>query len=338
MQPQRQHPGNGPAGPNYHGAGAFQNFIYDRLQVPPQAIAIVSGVGGAIKNTAEAIGTAATLGNAAVATKDYVCSTTGLCGVSKDDFVPEFKDANEEIEYFLRETADSSEEGHAYKRRKVSEGPVTSKSSTTVGLAVITVPEDSSKLLTRTELKWFDETVGSYGDTGQHVYIQTSPYFYPLNGIASGSGPNQRTGAVVTNYSLEVVVNLAVGSGSLMGNFPSLVRLTCLYDKQSNGALPLDSDLYVDPGNLDPWINSFYNLENSRRFTILWDKIIPVNISSGYLNALHVKTDLKQLKTVFDDEKFEDVPMMTGAIYVAVSSSGTNVLRLILKSRLRFRG
>lgn len=336
MQPQPQHPGNGPAGPNYHGAGAFQNFIYDRLQVPPQAIAIASGIGGAIKTSADVLGTAATLTNAAVATKDYVCSTTGLCGTS-GDYVPEFKDAQEEIEYFLRETADP-EEGKAYKRRKVSEGPPNSQSSTTVGLAVINVPLDSTKLGYRTELKWFDETVGSYGDSTRTVYIYTHPYFYALNGIASGSGPSERTGAVVTNYSLEVVVNLAVGSGSLTGNYPSLVRLTCLYDKQANGTLPEDSAVFMDPGTLDPWINSFYNLENSRRFTILWDKIIPVNISSGYLNALHVKTDLKQLKTVYDDEKFDDVPMMTGAIYVAVSSSGTNVLRLILKSRLRFRG
>ena len=122
MQPQPQHPGNGPAGPNYHGAGAFQNFIYDRLQVPPQAIAIASGIGGAIKTSADVIGTAATISNAAVATKDYVCSATGLCTTSADDTLNRVDDTIQDAVEYL-EAADPTAEGHAYKRRKISEGP-----------------------------------------------------------------------------------------------------------------------------------------------------------------------------------------------------------------------
>jgi len=90
-----------------------------------------------------------------------------------------------------------------------------------------------------------------------------------VNGFAQGAGQNQRIGRKVQMKSM--IFRYTMNTNAYAAD----QRILIVYDKQSDGILPLITDiLQNDPGSgLNPTYNAPMNLNNSDRFVILADEI-----------------------------------------------------------------
>jgi len=118
-----------------------------------------------------------------------------------------------------------------------------------------------------------------------------------LNTIAQGNGPSERKGrkVVVTKVSVRWLASLPATATQA----PGQLRLILGIDKQCNGTAldPAVADNVglieeTRPGSSDP-VLGFYNLANSKRFTILYDKRVTLNamtVNSTPLSGVVTKT------------------------------------------------
>jgi len=127
---------------------------------------------------------------------------------------------------------------------------------------------------TGTEQKFLDVQIAdaSVGATGD---IQNSG---TLLVIASGAGESQRVGRKVTIRKMmvrgEATLNEYDGATAADASAANRVRIIFYLDKQCNGAAATAGDI-LGPGTVN--VNSFNELVNKGRFTILKDKIITLN-------------------------------------------------------------
>ena len=106
------------------------------------------------------------------------------------------------------------------------------------------------------EWKYFDGTTAA-------INMSTTGSIFCINGLAPGTAANQRIGMRVTLRSLEFRYRI-VATGTALA---SINRVIVLFDKQANGALPAPTDI------LNPYATwGMRNLENRKRFKIIWDK------------------------------------------------------------------
>lgn len=90
-----------------------------------------------------------------------------------------------------------------------------------------------------------------------------------LNGLARGDDINQRNGREVLLKSIEIRLRNLVTAGT---GTEQTHRVCIVYDRQSNGAAPTIADILSAPNVLYP-----RNLENRRRFKILYDRAFTLN-------------------------------------------------------------
>jgi len=113
------------------------------------------------------------------------------------------------------------------------------------------------------ELKNFDQDNG-----GNIVAAQIIATVRTLNvGIIQGTTPLTHIGRKVMMKSITLRWQ---GSLAPTTTGSSPLRIVIIYDKQANGALPATTDVFATDV-----INCFQNLDNSFRFVVLVDRIIP---------------------------------------------------------------
>lgn len=98
-----------------------------------------------------------------------------------------------------------------------------------------------------------------------------------LNGIATGTNATNRVGRRITMTALQLRVNVTLATTSV-GSSP--LRFLVVYDKQTNGANPMATDVLVNDT-----IDSNMNLGNSRRFETLCDIEFPCIGTAGPQSA-----------------------------------------------------
>lgn len=99
--------------------------------------------------------------------------------------------------------------------------------------------------------------------------VGTTPVFFLLNGMTSGSGLDQHIGREVTLKSLEIKYVVGPEAGVTVDQ---MVRVLLVYDRQTNGAAPAVTDVLTSQSSVSP-----RNLENRHRFKILYDRTLPIN-------------------------------------------------------------
>lgn len=101
----------------------------------------------------------------------------------------------------------------------------------------------------------------------------TSTYnSYLLNGIAAGTGANQRIGRKIVMTSLffrwRIGVDLNSGTNYL-NSVPGDARLVIVYDSQANGTAPTWTDVFTNASPV-----ALMNMANRDRFKVLFDKMV----------------------------------------------------------------
>lgn len=129
------------------------------------------------------------------------------------------------------------------------------------------------------ELKFFDtdHTVSTVSETGT-ITDNT------LNAMNAGTGESQRVGRVIFVKGIYVKGSIRLGSNSVLADSSNRCRIIMYIDKQANGAAATVGNI-LDATGAAVSIDSFRNLENSSRFTILSDKIVHIAASIGSTGA-----------------------------------------------------
>lgn len=166
-------------------------------------------------------------------------------------------------------------------------------------------------------------------DTSISITPSTTGIITTLNGLARGDTLDTREGRQVRWKSLEYDCEFYINPSSVNSNF---VRTMFVIDKQPNAAAPgigaiLDSVSTVSQRNLD----------NRKRFVILYDKVIQLNVDSKDQARRHWYKAL-DMKTVYDSSNNGDITdITTNSIYfVALSNVAAVLPTLTGNVRLRF--
>ncbi len=118
--------------------------------------------------------------------------------------------------------------------------------------------------------------------------------------VGRDTGPSDRIGRNFTIRSLQWRFNIVKQIG-----IPSVtIRVAVVHDKQSNGKVPTQEDIWViQPSGLtQPQWQQYRNLENISRFEILWDKTYtldawtgnqsPTSINDTYYKKVNIKVEM----------------------------------------------
>jgi len=111
-----------------------------------------------------------------------------------------------------------------------------------------------------------------YIDTYDNVQTLVAGQNTLLNGIANGTGINERNGRQVQVVAIEMRFQIAPISLSALG---SVVRIIVSVDRQANGSTFALSDMLVQ----QPFTLSPYRQDSLERFTALYDETF---VTSGY--------------------------------------------------------
>jgi len=117
------------------------------------------------------------------------------------------------------------------------------------------------RLFDNTEKKNIDNT------SGMITFNQTTANTLLCNAVDDGTLATQRIGRRITMTSLEYRF---AGAMAPTTTGASPLRLTIIYDRQPNGVLPTAAQAFAADS-----IHSMMNLNNSKRFKVLVDEIIP---------------------------------------------------------------
>ena len=179
-------------------------------------------------------------------------------------------------------------------------------------------------LLSTGELKAVDTSVNQSADTTGGVVL--------LSGIARGDDINQRTGREVTLRSIECRFLGRVTAGT---GIDQQQRLLLVYDRQSNGAAPTVADVLGSANVLYP-----RNLENRRRFKVLYDRYFQLN-ASGEPGSEKVFKFYRRLRhpMVFNSGNAGTVADITsGAIHAVIcGSAAPGATAGTIQGRVRIR-
>ncbi len=153
------------------------------------------------------------------------------------------------------------------------------------------------------ENKFFD--VEHTGSSVAVTWGTEEPATTNLTAIAQGDGESNRDGRkyIINSIHIKGFVHTAVAESSAAPLEDVLVRLVLVHDKQTNGAQLTATDV-MDGGQTDD-INSFRNLQFTKRFNVLWDKtflIVRNNTNEGAINlfaANATKSNVFKVNKVF---------------------------------------
>ncbi len=149
-----------------------------------------------------------------------------------------------------------------------------------------------------------------------------------LVGLARGDDSDDRDGRQVRWKSVQVAITFIIHSSAVA----TQIRCILFIDKQPNATLAITGDLLDTVA-----ITTFRNLDNRKRFVILWDKVVSLSnqgVKAAYID-MYKQMDMK---TIYDDSTAGDIiDIETNAMYLFVfSNESTNTPTVTRSVRLRF--
>lgn len=145
-----------------------------------------------------------------------------------------------------------------------------------------------------------------------------------LNGMIRGLDEGQRIAHRIrtkwVRLNISVIIDPAGLAAATTGYF---FRYILLYDKQPNGSLPSNAQLLYNVTAGETY-ESPLNIDGEKRYKILTDKTIPVNVTGGSSNAssmiaIRRKIKLKNKLTVYNTSNVgTEADINTGAIYLVM--------------------
>lgn len=168
--------------------------------------------------------------------------------------------------------------------------------------------------------------------------IASTGYIVLLNGLANGTGPNQRIGSNVFLNDLHFNLSCKLQVANLPVLVGSNITVSIVYDSQTNGALPGITTIYntVSPDALT-------NAATRSRFTILWEKNYAAyadattGISGGIQKMwLNQKISMKGKKMEFDNTAAGISDIEKGSIYMVCRTNDNLKFEVQICSRLQF--
>lgn len=203
------------------------------------------------------------------------------------------------------------------------------------------------------ELKFNDtENTGENVGTGWTNVNPAAPNC--ISAVAQGDGPSDRDGRVYHIKSLHVHGTMLTDQHLLQGAPLSDIycRIAIVWDKQTNGAA-FDPDDVFETTSTDP-LFARRKLENSKRFTVLYDKNLVLRRTETALAVGNSNTFSYGVRvTPFTFNKFFKRPikvntngttktigvMTDNSIHViAVSTAGSAATQITYNTRIRFCG
>ncbi len=109
-----------------------------------------------------------------------------------------------------------------------------------------------------------------------NVSIGTSAVHNELTNLLQGHEDTQRDGNSIRLKSIHIKGFIK----TITSSSKNVVRLVVVLDKQTNQAQAAFSDIFFDNSAGDAVISD-RNIDNTRRFTLLWDKVIVLEASSS---------------------------------------------------------
>lgn len=153
-----------------------------------------------------------------------------------------------------------------------------------------------------------------------------------LNGLQYGTAANQHVGRKVMLRSILIRMTSNLGPTSTQG---ANTRVLVIYDRQTNGAAPAALD--ITTAN-DFW--SVMNLNNSDRFVVIFDKILPAISQNGNWSVAKKVYKKLSLDMIFNAGSTGTVTdIQTGSLYLLVGINGTMGVAnggFTFTSRIRF--
>lgn len=171
------------------------------------------------------------------------------------------------------------------------------------------------------EKKNFDSTV-TLTPAGVNLWSQ----IVPLNIIVQGTSQVTRIGRKIqmVSFSLKYIFKSTAGT-------PGNIRIMVVYDKQTNGALPVVTDILLNNS-----IVSHNNLNNSDRFITVCDVISPLqqNTLQPIFSTINRKINLD---TMFSTTAGVITDITSGGLFVMmIPSDGLITDTVDIQTRLRF--
>jgi len=206
----------------------------------------------------------------------------------------------------------------AFKRQRRDNGPIARQAKRTGGWAN---PSRGG------ELKFVDTTITTAVPINGTFNAGTL-----LNGMANGSDASTRIGRKVNIKSLLLRWSFRLSTTTTAGGN---IRFIVVYDKQSNAAAPVITDILLADA-----FDSPNNLSNRDRFVTLMDVITPAIGTSGDYAVAGVGYKRLNLETMFNAGSAGTIGDITsGSIYVFAASSNsflTTALVQLTRARIRY--
>lgn len=180
-----------------------------------------------------------------------------------------------------------------------------------------------SSLKRDTEYKWYDTSTTSF----------TTGVVSPINVVPLGDDAHSRDGRKIVMKSI-----LVTGYGQ-SADTRGAPRVMVVYDNQTNGALPLITDILTENNWAAP-----HNLNNRNRFKVLYDnvagldkntnplQVVPANSGAAFYYHQYIKCDLP---TIFGDAAAGISMIKTGGLFFLYI--GTGLISIVGEFRTRIR-
>jgi len=176
------------------------------------------------------------------------------------------------------------------------------KPKTRVAKKKKTLMQKVASMVNNIESKFLDLAPIPGTAIGNHLY-PTAGFINVVNAVAEGDDNTQRSGRQVTNTSVLLRIPLVTtGVG--------LARTMLVWDYQANGALPAVTDILQTANTVSPM-----NLNNRERFSIIFDEIWPMGLTTSD-NYNHLVTCYKkfEVKSIYSGTTGVIASMTTGAL------------------------
>ncbi len=161
--------------------------------------------------------------------------------------------------------------------------------------------------------------------------VGTSAVHTQLTNLSRGDDDTQRDGNAVRLKSVHIKGFIKQDPNATQ----TTVRLVLVHDKQTNQALATFSDIYFDNSAADAVISP-RNIDNMKRFVILWDHNISLSVGS---NGTKFFNFYKQINIPLRyDGNAGDITDLTQSSlqFIQVSDEGSDTPDITFSVRLRF--
>ncbi len=180
------------------------------------------------------------------------------------------------------------------------------------------------KSVVNVEYKNFDVTTLSQ-------VVGVTPIIVQLTNIPQGDTTNTRDGASVKIVSLRLAYTITTHASAPQ----TIARIMIVCDKQTNQAIYTAADLFQDPDTGENIISP-RNLDNSRRFRVLYDKLHSYS-NVGRVGDYHQVNKKLQLKIRYDGSTPSIADLtQTSLSLVMICNQASNTCLVSHNTRLRY--